>query len=117
MAVCLLTRSICHCERDPRYLLLYRLDYQKCHICLHDFLKGTHFILSKSKFYLCKQDSRGAKFDVFGGPGCDDNDLSRYKLRLICELNLKTFFKQFLVDETGITENWVNIKAILERKD
>ena len=64
-----------------------------------------------------KQDSRGAKFDAFGGPGCDDNDLSRYKLRLICERNLKTFFKQFLVDETGITENWVNIKAILERKD
>ena len=32
-------------------------------------------------------------------------------------VTLKTFFKQFLVDPTGITENWVNIKAILERKD
>ena len=43
-----------------------------------------------------KQDSRGAKFDAFGGPGCDDN--ARYKLRLICECNLKTFYKQFLID-------------------
>ena len=24
------------------------------------------------------QDSREAKFDAFGGRGCDDNDLSRY---------------------------------------
>ena len=56
-----------------------------------------------------KQDSRGAKFDAFGGPGCDDNDLSRYKQQLICERNLKTFFKQFLVDATGITAQWSNL--------
>ena len=55
-----------------------------------------------------KQDSRGAKCDAFGGPGCDVNDLSCLLLvGLICQRILKTFFKQFLVDTTtGITKEF-----------
>ena len=54
-----------------------------------------------------KQDSRGAKFDAIGGLG--------WFVMVILE---KTLFKQFLVDAAGIiTENWVNVKALLERKD
>ena len=95
------------------------------HLDAKEVLRKGHDIVSKiqnSAYRVVKvakkQDSRGAKFYAFGSPGCDDNYLSRYQQQIICERNMKTFFKQFLkVDTTGITENWVNIKAILDGKD